>query len=98
MENDEALYQLEVSELTELFNTELIDLRSLLVEKGVDVNGAFLVSYAESEEEEEFGLLLTADKKIIRFIKSGSEIILHTIDKVEDISKKFPQILVALKM
>jgi hypothetical protein len=95
----QELYRQEVLELTELLNNDWADLRDLFIENKIDLNGAYLAAYLEDEEDgSEHGVLLTADKKILRFVVDDGNMILTPIQKQEDILDEFPQVTAALAL
>lgn len=92
---DIELYKEEILELTELLRTEWLDLRDLLETAGLDTKNLFLISYYEDEEENEFGLLFTKEKKVIKFSIYKEKLNLEDITNIENTENEFPQIKVA---
>ena len=97
-EKEIELYKLEVCELTELLYTEWLDLKETLSDK-INLDNAYLCSYYEGEEGEEYGAVLTKEKEIYEFELFNGEIV-H-VTQIEDIAyleKEYPQVIVALNM
>ncbi|OQP58086.1 hypothetical protein A3860_07090 [Niastella vici] len=96
---EKELYREEVLELTELLNSEWEDLRELLVESNVNLKGAYLAGYFEDEDEgAEHGVILTADKKLIRFVALDGEITLEPVQDQAALEDEFPSVTVALEL
>ncbi len=104
---NENLYRQEIIELTDLVRNDdsWSDLRGILIEKGFVLSNTFLVSFFEDEEEMEYGVVVTRNKKIYEYSRStatGENNIEHF--KINEISsdknkiREYPQILVAFKM
>lgn len=93
------LYRIEVLELTDLLNTEWVDLRKLLIDNNVNLTGAYLAAYVEDETDgAEHGVLLTADKNLIKFIVNDGVITLEPIQNQAAIEDEFPSVTVALEL
>lgn len=100
----DELYKQEILELTELLKNdeEWEDLRNILNEQNIDLKHIALVSFTEDEEENEYGIIIFKDLKIIeysRFTGYGDNnfcIIDITSDKEE--INKYPQIGIAIDM
>lgn len=92
------LFKEEIEELTFLLNNEWLDLKKMIQEKGVNLTGLYLVGYYEDDIGNEYGLLLTKEKKIKRFTAKGKKIKIEEIEKEKDIQEEFPQIIVALDL
>jgi hypothetical protein len=104
---DENLYRQEIEELTDFVRHDegWLDLRNILTDNGFFVDDTLLVSFLEDEEEMEYGVIVTKDKKIFEYSRSTEEDndtlesfklleITHDNDKID----KYPQIPIALKM
>ncbi|PWV51917.1 hypothetical protein [Chitinophaga sp. S165] len=96
---DRQLYLQEVLELTELLNTEWVDLKKLLVENNINLEGAYMVVYLEGKSDgAEYGIILTADKKLIRFIAKDGGITLQELEDRATAEVEFPTIIVAMEL
>ncbi len=92
-------YKLEIEELTELLNTEWLDLKNLILSKNINLSNTLLVGYYEDEEGVEYGLLYNKNENfIIKFEILDNIITLFKINSINDISNEFPQILVAIEL
>ena len=92
-------YKLEIEELTELLNTEWLDLKNLILSKNINLSNTLLVGYYEDEEGVEYGLLYNKNENfIIKFEVLDNIITLFKINSINDISNEFPQILVAIEL
>lgn len=102
---DEKLYRQEIEELTYLVKNEWDDLRRILIDSNFDINKTLLVSFAENEDESEYGVLVNENKQVFEYKRSTA------MDKnnIENFSvieitndpnacNKSPQIEVAKKM
>lgn len=98
MESKETLYKQEIIELTELLKSTWHDLRNALIGAKVEIEGSYLAGFMEDEEGGAFGVILTAEKKIIRFVYRDHVINMTPVNTPEEISDEFPQIHVALTM
>ncbi len=105
--NKEALYRQEIEELTDLVRNDKgwHDLRRILGEAGFNLSRTMLVSFLEDEEEGEYGVLVTLDKKVYEYERSTAAIendIRHFKFKEITANKEkralFPQIETALRM
>ena len=56
-------YKLEIEELTELLNTEWLDLKNLILSKNINLSNTLLVGYYEDEEGVEYGLLYNKNER-----------------------------------
>lgn len=92
MESKKALYQQEIIELTDLLKTEWHHLRNALIETKVDLEGSYLAGYVEDEGRAEYGVMLTSEKKIIRFVYKDNVMNLTAVNTPEEIAGEFPQI------
>jgi hypothetical protein len=96
---DKELYREEVLELTDLLNTEWVDLRDLLIENNVNLKGAYMAGYFENEDDgAEHGIILTADKKLIKFVALDGELTLEPVQDQAAIEEEFPSVTVALEL
>lgn len=96
---DRELYLQEVLDLTKLLNTEWVDLNKLLVENGVDLNGAYLAVHLEDKTKgAEYGIILTADKKLIRFIANDGTISLQPLQDTAAAEAEFPTVTIAMEL
>lgn len=101
------LYKQEITELTELLNVdeEWDDLRSILIQAGIDLSTIILVSFMEDDEENEYGVIVSKDLKVSKYIRK-TQIEKNNIDNFEivDITNekdeidKYPQVSVAIDM
>lgn len=98
MESKETLYKQEIVELTELLKSAWHDLRNALIGAKVEIEGSYLAGFMEDEEGGAYGVILTAEKKIIRFVYKDHAINITPVDSPEEILGEFPQIHVALTM
>jgi len=89
------LYKEEILELTELLNEEWLDLKELIKESNLDMHNLLLISYCEDENDKEFGVLFTNERKVIRFIVQDEKLQLEDITNNKEIETEFPQIKVA---
>jgi len=97
----DELYKQEILELTELLknNPEWEDLRNVLSKKGINIKCVALVSFIEDEEENEYGILVSKDIKVIQYLRTTKygdnnfSIIDITNNKYE--ISKYPQIHIA---
>ncbi|AYN04389.1 hypothetical protein [Flavobacterium sp. 140616W15] len=92
-------YKLEIEELTELLNSEWLDLKNLIISNNINLEKTLLVGYYEDEEGIEYGLLYNKKENfIIKFEVSDNNISLTEINNVNEISDEFPQLLVAIEL
>ena len=100
----EELYKQEILELTELLKEDegWEDLRNVLVLKGFDLTQILLVSFMEDEEENEYGVIVTKELRVIEYsrsTKNGEENIDSFDSKdITNEMNKYPQTLVAIDM
>lgn len=100
----DELYKQEILKLTGLLknNSEWEDLRNVLNEKGINIKHFTLVSFIEDEEENEYGILVSKDIKVIQYLRTTKygdnnfSIIDITNNKYE--INKYPQIHIAIHM
>jgi hypothetical protein len=104
---DENLYVQEVEELTNFLRNDADwkDLRDIIYGHGFVVVEIFLVSFYEDEDENEYGVIVTKDKKTYEYTRStASDMNNEEHFKIIEITKsnkdiaKYPQIRVAYKM
>jgi hypothetical protein len=96
---DRELYLQEVLELTQLLNTEWVDLRKLLIENNVDLNGAHMAVHLEDKTKgAEYGIIITADKKLIRFIANEGSITLQPLEDIAAAAAEFPTVTIAMEL
>ena len=96
MENRQIeLYKQEILELTKLLNEEWLDLKELIKESNLDMHNLLLISYSEDENDKEFGVLFTNERKVIRFIVQDEKLQLEEITNHKEIETEFLQIKVA---
>ena len=69
----EELYKQEIFELTELLNEEWNDLKSILIQAGIDLKRTALASFMEDEDENEYGVLINKDLKILQYERKTQE-------------------------
>ncbi|KAF2337741.1 hypothetical protein [Flavobacterium ginsenosidimutans] len=89
------LYKEEILELTELLNEEWLDLKELIKESNLNIHNLLLISYCEDENDREFGVFFTKERKVIRFIVQDKKLQLEDITNNKEIEIEFPQIKVA---
>ncbi|MCT4509693.1 MAG: hypothetical protein N4A48_13225 [Tepidibacter sp.] len=76
------LFEQQIVELTSLLlnDEEYNDIKNILINSGFCINKIVLVSFIEDEEENEYGVLVTNDKRVIEYTRST---------KVEQSNKKY---------
>ncbi|WP_427872406.1 hypothetical protein [Flavobacterium sp. MMS24-S5] len=89
------LYKEEIIELTELLNEEWLDLKQLIKESNLDAHNLLLISYFEDENEREFGVLFTNERKVIRFIVQDKKLQFEDITNSNKLELEYPQVKVA---
>ena len=101
----EELYKQEIFELTELLNEEWDDLKSILIQAGIDLRRTALASFMEDEDENEYGVLVNKDLKILQYERKTQEaknnienFKMFDITENEEELIKYPQIAVAIDM
>ena len=103
----EELYKQEIIELTELLNEdeEWEDLKNILVQAKIDLNMTVLVSFMEDDEENEYGVIVSKDLKICKYVRKTQEgknniENFEMVDITEDKEEinKYPQIAIAIDM
>ena len=92
------LYKEEILELTDLLNNEWVDLKQMIIDKGINLKNALLVGYYEDQKGKEHGLILTDEKKMFLFEANENQIKVQQIENIEKAAVKFPQILVAIDL
>lgn len=104
---DSSLYVREIEELTDLLrnNEEWSDLRGILDVKGFDPDELLLASFIEDEDEYEYGVFVTNDKKIYEYKRStaegeNSEQYFECVDctSSKEVELKYPQVAIAIQM
>jgi hypothetical protein len=97
-DEDLALYEQEVAELTELLQTEWADLRAALTSAGVILDGCLLAAHVEDENDgSEHGVLVRAPDDILRFTVDGASVTTERVT-VADIRAEFPPVDAALRL
>ncbi len=97
-DEDMALYEEEVSELTELLATEWVDLREALIDSGLVLDGYLLAAHVEDENDgSEHGVLVRAADDVIRFTVDGADVTAEQVT-VERIREEFPSVDAALRL
>lgn len=103
----ERLYKQEILELTSLLRNdeEWEDLRNVLTKTGFNIKEIVLASFVEDDEENEYGVIITSDLKIMEYSRStqnGKNNVnyfeLNDITNKEHKIKEYPQISVAVNM
>lgn len=101
----EELYKQEIFELTELLNEEWDDLKSIIIQAGIDLRRTALASFMEDEDENEYGVLVNKDLKILQYERKTQEaknnienFKMFDITENEEELIKYPQITVAIDM
>lgn len=103
----EECYQQEVEELTDLLRNDIgwSDLKNVLSENGFYVNDILLASFIEDDEENEYGLLVTKEKKIYEYARSITNeennenyFTYKELTKLEEAFEQYPQLNAAFKM
>ena len=103
----ENLYRQEVVELTDFVRNDdsWSDLRGILDKKGFNLSNTLLISFFEDDEEMEYGVVVTRNKKVFEYSRStatGENNLEHF--KINEITfdknkiNEYPQIHVAFKM
>lgn len=104
---NENLYRQEIEELTDFVRNDnsWSYLRSILIEKDFNLSDTFLVSFYEDEEEMEYGVIVTRDKKVFKYSRSTAEgennIENFSIDEITNNVEKineYPQIYISFMM
>ncbi|MCY4764382.1 hypothetical protein [Klebsiella aerogenes] len=95
METKLSLYKQEIHELTELLNTEWLDLNDLLTKEGFETKGGYLVCYYEDESGGQYGVFVTSVGEVFEFAILDGELKGFSTEEVE--LECYPQIEVALK-
>ena len=103
-EHETNLLQQEVNELTELLRraARWEDLRIALASKNLGPNDVLLVTFYEDEEDGEYGILVSLDRKVIEYERCTRNELAHRFrvwrDRTGDsrFSQEYPQIGVAL--
>jgi hypothetical protein len=96
---DRELYLREVLELTEQLNTEWVDLKNLIIKNNVDLNGAYLAVHLEDKTKgAEYGIIVTADKKLVRFVANDGNITLQPLEDIATAEAEFPTVTIALEL
>lgn len=67
------LYLQEIEELTQLMRTEWLDVRECIEAIGLNPNETLLVAFSENEDEMEFCIIITKDKRILDCSRSTKE-------------------------
>lgn len=104
---DENLFVEEIVELTNRikYDEKWTVLRNIILEKNFNLNDILLVSFFEDEEEMEYGVIITREKKVFQYSRS-TEKDKNNIDNfnISDITNDseakgdYPQIEIAFKM
>jgi autonomous glycyl radical cofactor GrcA len=101
------LYEQEIIELTNLLlnDEENNDIKNILINSGFRINKIVLVSFIEDEEENEYGVIVTEDKRIIEYKRSTivgqnnkKYFTSKDITDNEETITLYPQVQVALEM
>jgi hypothetical protein len=104
---DDSLYQQEVEELTEFVRNDegWADLRNILIEKQFDIPNTWLAAFAEDEDEMEYGVLVTREKKVFEYSRStadgknnASNFSFNELTDLNSTLNKHPQVKVAFRM
>lgn len=68
-ENEDDLLRQEIEELTDMLRNDetWANLRTILRAKGFDPQTTLLVSFMEDDEDREFGVLVTADGRVLEY-------------------------------
>ena len=92
------LYLQEIEELTELLRSDegWSDLKAVLEQEGFDLAKTFLVSFMEDEEEVEYGVLVTSERKVYEYTWNEDDFTLLEITKDQEKILDYPQIAIAL--
>lgn len=104
---DEIYYREDIERLTNYIRNEKdwSDLSNILVEKGFNLIDILLIAFHEDEEEMEYGVIVTKEKKVFQYSRS-TEKGKNNIDNfnISDITNDseakgdYPQIEIAYKM
>jgi hypothetical protein len=96
------LLQQEVRELTNLLRhaDSFADLREVLAAKGLLAPEVILVGLIESEDESQYGVILTASQECVRFetASDGSLTRWETIDEPDILTADFEAVSVGISM
>lgn len=104
---DEADLRLEIEELTDLLRNDATwaNLREILREKGFDPATTLLASFMEDEECNEYGVLVTREKRVIEYQRcmingqdnSASWVTVDITNRPERLAD-YPQVPIALAL
>lgn len=101
------LYKQEVLELTDLLSNEenWSDLRDVLINKEFKLKEIALVSFMEDDEENEYGVIVTKNERIIKYVRSTSHkqknINYFQYKDITDLKEEidnYPQVQIAFEM
>lgn len=97
-DDDMALHEEEVEELTELLRTEWTDLRAALVDSGVAPDEYLLAAHVEEESDgSEHGVLVKAADDVLRFTVDGPVVTIERVT-VSAVREEFPSVDAALRL
>lgn len=101
------LYKQEVLELTDLLMNEenWSDLRDVLTNKEFKLKEIALVSFMEDDEENEYGVIVTKDERVIEYVRSTANgqnsadyLKFRDITNSKEEIGNYPQVQVAFEM
>ena len=102
-EDDADLWRQQIEELTDMLSNDETweNLRVILREQGFDPDTTLLVSFMEDEEDHEFGVLVTADRRVIEYKRSTDVDDAASFEAVDitdqpDRHEDYPEIPIAL--
>lgn len=94
------LYVLQFEELEKLLNTEWLDIKKLLESNHIYLTTSHFISYIESEDGMQYGVLFSKKKEVITFQIDKSDNIelkfVKDLKKLEHLKTNDPSIEVAL--
>jgi hypothetical protein len=100
---DADLSRQQIEELTDMLRNDETweNLRVILREKGFDPETTLLVSFMEDEEDHEFGVLVTSDRRVIEYKRNTDVNDAASFEAVEitdrpDRLEDYPEIPIAL--
>ncbi|WP_343615147.1 hypothetical protein [Flavobacterium sp.] len=98
-DKERELLREEIYELTELFYNEWDDLRNALHKVNIKIDNGRLVAFCEDEYSNECGVFITSNNEIIQFEINNESDKIQTkiITNIEEASKDFPQLVIALE-
>lgn len=102
---NDKVFKSEIEELTHRLRSEVswTDLRCLITSKGLDPEKTWLLAFCESEDNKEFGFLLTSQGHVIEYsrhtnLKEEAFTMWRRLRKPERVFKSCPNVEVGVRL